>query len=242
MHMTFSSAAEIYVTSSQTYGVLPRIYRRKSRIQLAIGLESIGTPASEAEGMDSSKETFKMLFVGRLLCWKGAHLAIQVLAGLLEDGMNVRLTIVGNGPEEPWLRRSAANRGVTQAIEWISSMERSLLIQSYSKYDLFLYPSLHDTGGFVVLESMSHAVPVVCLDLGGPGIIVNDSCGRVVGTNRRVEQEVVQGLKSAVKEILEDKELRLQLGLQSRERARDFHQRELVKKMYGDRNSFSSNE
>ena len=37
----------------------------------------------------------------------------------------------------------------------------------FGSHDLFLFPSLHDSGGFVVLEALSHGLPVVCLDLGG---------------------------------------------------------------------------
>ena len=34
-------------------------------------------------------------------------------------------------------------------------------------HDFLLFPSLHDSGGFVVLEALCHGMPVLCLDLGG---------------------------------------------------------------------------
>src|SRR5262249_17128782 len=46
------------------------------------------------------------------------------------------------------------------------------LFELYDTHSLLLFPSLHDSGGFVVLEALSHGLPVVCLDLGGPREIV----------------------------------------------------------------------
>jgi glycosyltransferase involved in cell wall biosynthesis len=49
-----------------------------------------------------------------------------------------------------------------------------------------------------VLEALSQGLPVVCLDLGGPGIIVNGSCGIVVSTTDASEDQVVTGIASAM--------------------------------------------
>jgi glycosyltransferase involved in cell wall biosynthesis len=48
------------------------------------------------------------------------------------------------------------------------------------------------------LEALQAGVPVVCLDLGGPGIIVNESCGFVVSTANADEAQTVAGLAGAM--------------------------------------------
>lgn len=53
----------------------------------------------------------------------------------------------------------------------------------------------------VVLEALSHGMPVVCLDLGGPGVAVDESCGRVVRTAGRSEEEVIERLAAALHEL-----------------------------------------
>ena len=53
----------------------------------------------------------------------------------------------------------------------------------------------------VVLEAMSYGLPVICLDLGGPGQIVNDSCGRVISTKNKTEKELIQHISDAIIEI-----------------------------------------
>jgi glycosyltransferase involved in cell wall biosynthesis len=50
----------------------------------------------------------------------------------------------------------------------------------------------------VVLEALSRGIPVVCLDLGGPGIIVNASCGVVVPTAGADEQSTVTRIADAM--------------------------------------------
>jgi glycosyltransferase involved in cell wall biosynthesis len=50
----------------------------------------------------------------------------------------------------------------------------------------------------VVLESLSMGLPVVCLDLGGPGIMVNASCGFVVPTPDTDDAHTVSGVADAM--------------------------------------------
>ena len=46
--------------------------------------------------------------------------------------------------------------------------------------DVLVHPSLHDSGGFVLLEAMEMRKPVVCLKLGGPGVYVNEHTGYAI--------------------------------------------------------------
>jgi glycosyltransferase involved in cell wall biosynthesis len=50
-------------------------------------------------------------------------------------------------------------------------------------HDFLLFPSLHDSGGFVVLEALCHGMPVLCLDLGGPKEIVSLDSGLIIKTD-----------------------------------------------------------
>jgi len=50
-------------------------------------------------------------------------------------------------------------------------------MRAYSTHDAFLFPSLHDSSGNAVLEALSCGLPVVCLDVGGPAVLVDSSCG-----------------------------------------------------------------
>jgi glycosyltransferase involved in cell wall biosynthesis len=85
----------------------------------------------------------------------------------------------------------------------------------------------------VVLESLAHGVPVVCLNIGGPGTIVTDDCGRVVEVSGRSRAQVVDALARALAELTnEDK--REQLAENGRRRCLRFSWRHMVARVYGE--------
>jgi glycosyltransferase involved in cell wall biosynthesis len=96
------------------------------------------------------------------------------------------------------LRDLAKKCGVADAVDFAGQAPRQKLIDSLHSFTALVFPSLHDSGGLAVLEAMSKGLPVVCLDLGGPGIMVNRSCGVVVPTAGADEAQVVTGIANAM--------------------------------------------
>jgi len=192
------SAQRIYVTSEESLQLIPRKYRAKTQVRLAIGIESVVSPLTIKS--DRLRNPARLLYTGALFCWKGAHLALQVLALLQHELPGTSLTLIGDGPDKYWLQNIARELRLEAYVRWLAPVDREQLLRMYCDYDLFLFPSLHDSGGLVVLESLSRGLPVVCLDLGGPGVLVDNSCGRVVDAHAS-QQEVVRGLAGAVSDI-----------------------------------------
>jgi glycosyltransferase involved in cell wall biosynthesis len=168
-------------------------YRQKARVQQAVGIDPSGsyssTEGSSALPPMARYAKLKLLFVGRLLPWKGLHLGLKSLAALGHQAKDVHFTVVGSGSDESRLKRLAQRLGLGESLSWVPWMDREDLIQLYSEFDLFLFPSLHDSGGMAVLEAMSFGLPVLCLDLGGPGISVDNTCGRVIPTEDHTEKK-----------------------------------------------------
>jgi glycosyltransferase involved in cell wall biosynthesis len=165
------------------------------------------------------RKPLRILYVGRLVYLKGVHLALPAFAHLHKQNPDARLTIVGSGPEEQRLKRLAIDLGVDHAIEWRSWLTQREVMQVYPQHDVFLFPSLHDSSGNAVLEALSFGLPVVCLNLGGPGVLVDDSSGfRVSGPD---EQSVVSGLGRAMISLAEDDSLRRQMSISAFARANE---------------------
>ena len=99
---TFKQAERIYVTSEQTLSLLPRKYRQKAMVQLAIGFDSSELPClPEQQPLDLiNNRRFRILYVGHLLYLKGMHLGIPAFAHLLKERPDARLTMIGKGPNE----------------------------------------------------------------------------------------------------------------------------------------------
>lgn len=220
----FRQASWIYVTSEQTLNLLPRRYRSKAAIHLAIGLERAWRPVQAKGGLRAINDhaELRILFVGKFLYLKGMHLGLAAFRRLMTKVPNVRLTMVGQGPEEKRWRRLADRLGVANNVEWIPKVPRAELGSIYAGHDVFLFPSLHDPGGMVVLEALAVGLPVVCLDIGGPGEMVDPSCGRVIAVEHHQRQDVIRDIADALIELASDGALRQRLSGGAKERALSF--------------------
>ena len=126
----------------------------------------------------------------------------------------------------------AAELKIDTAIDWIDWMPQKKVLQTYSQHDAFLFPSLHDSSGNVVLEALSHSLPVVCLNLGGPGAIIDDSCGRAIDTTNCSSAVVVQRLSEALVELAGDRNLLKQLMKGALSCSQQYHWHQLVDNFY----------
>ena len=112
--------------------------------------------------------------------------------------------MVGDGPEKKHWQTLASQLGINHKIHWQKYLEQQKLFQLFDTFDLFLFPSLHESGGTVVLESLAYGLPVICLDLGGPGMIVDDTCGVKIQTKNRSAHQVSQAMAQAMHSLAEN--------------------------------------
>jgi glycosyltransferase involved in cell wall biosynthesis len=144
----------------------------------------------------------KFLYAGRLLYWKGVHVAVQAFAEVSRQMSGARFTIVGDGPERSKLEEAVRLHNVQGQVVFIPRLPQNKLFDLYDSHDLLLFPSFHDSGGFVVLEALSHGLPVVCLDLGGPRDIVTSNSGVVIKTYGRNTTQVATAMADEICRLL----------------------------------------
>lgn len=229
MWHTFRNAKTIYVTSEQTRNLIPKKFRKKSHVQLAIGWEGV---TLDYEKSSKKNKCLQILYVGRFLYWKGISLGLEAFAALLKQVPEARLTLVGQGPDKKRLKQYAVNIGLVDKIEWIPWMSQDELVDMYQQSDVFLFPSLHDSGGMVVLEAMSHGLPVVCFNLGGPGVTVDDSCGVVVDVTGHSERQVIEKLCEALLSIAKHPDYRVVLSNGALKKVVSLNWKNVVKSIY----------
>ena len=114
-------------------------------------------------------DRLRLVFLGRLVFWKGADILLDVFAEVKKQTPSAELWIIGDGPERSRLERLAEALGICGAVTFHGWVAREECPRLLSQCDVFLYPSVFDCGGAVVLEAMSLGLTVVALNWGGPG-------------------------------------------------------------------------
>jgi glycosyltransferase involved in cell wall biosynthesis len=117
----------------------------------------------EARGTD-------IAFVGRLVPWKGGHLAVRAFRHVRH--LDAVLRIFGGGPDMPRVRRAAERWGLQDRVEFVGSLPRDELLRQVRRCGVLLHPALHDESPIALGEALSLGTPVVCLDHGGPAEVV----------------------------------------------------------------------
>jgi glycosyltransferase involved in cell wall biosynthesis len=226
-----ADALVIYVKTRETKQALPRRFHPKVAIQMEIGTKTAPTLPHPVR---PAGEPLRLLYAGRFIYWKGMHLGLRAFAAARERGLDARLTMLGQGPNEAAWRQLADRLKLADAIDWLPWVEHNKIGELYRAHDVVVFPSLHDSSGNVVLEALFHGLPVVCLDLGGPGELVHQGCGRVIATDKRSEADCVAAMAEALLELDRDRALLARLSEGAQARAAEFHWPTLVRAFYED--------
>ncbi len=174
---TYRKAARILTMGDYLHPLLPGYLQSKITNISSIGVDLTdfqkNAPPPEAlpEG-----NPLQLLYVGRLVPFKGLQYVIRSLARI-DSSLNVHLTVVGDGPSREDFHRESEELGVDGKITWIGAVPHDEVPKYFAGRDIFCFPSMNEAGGIVVLEAMATGLPVVCLDRGGPGTIVDTNCG-----------------------------------------------------------------
>jgi glycosyltransferase involved in cell wall biosynthesis len=222
------NAGVIFARTADTKNLLSPPLRAKTYVQMELGV----TPAQIGAPRPIRKMPRKLLYAGRLLYWKGVHIAIEAMSRLVAHMPDAHLTIVGNGPEETRLKSEIAQRNLDANITLVSWMPHQQFLRLYDTHDVFVFPSLHDSAGWVVLESICKGLPVACLNLGGPKEIVTPASGIIVDTTGLDTSGVAAKLAEELRLLLADPERLAALSAGAIARAGDFLLCNQVERLY----------
>lgn len=158
----------------------------------------------------------ELLSVGRLEQFKGYHLALRALS-LARDRMPpFRYTIVGDGSQRHSLESLAARLGLKDVVVFAGYQPRTSVLSRLPSADIFIHPSLHDSGGWACVEAMAASLPVVCLRIGGPAVQVDDDTGIRVEAKR--PRRTIEDMSEALVLLGNEPSIRTRMGCAGRER------------------------
>jgi glycosyltransferase involved in cell wall biosynthesis len=183
-------------------------------------LSEAGLPPEEIRSLSSiplrQGSPFRLISLGRLVNLKGFHLSLRAFAQFHRQFPESEYWLLGDGPERTRLEELARRLGVSDKVTFWGFIPRTQALKKFADCDVMVHPSLHDSGGWVCLEAMAAGRPVICLDLGGPGLQVTDETGiKVPATS---PEQVTHDLAEAFCKLASGPELRARLGLSARKR------------------------
>lgn len=115
-----------------------------------------------------------LLFVGRI--GKEKNLAFLLRAFAIVSGQkgDAVLALVGSGPEEAALRRFADALGVGERVLFTGQLSPEIVAGAYASAHIFVFPSVTETQGLVLVEAMAAGLPVVAQAAFGSLAMVQD--------------------------------------------------------------------
>jgi glycosyltransferase involved in cell wall biosynthesis len=132
----------------------------------------------------SSAGALRILFAGRLIPAKGVSMLLEAVSRLRSE-IPLCVTIIGDGPLREALQEESAARDLTDIVQFTGALPLPEVARHMGEADLFCLPSVRESGGAVLLESLASGVPVTAVAYGGPAEIVDDEVGRTLSADGR---------------------------------------------------------
>lgn len=168
-------------------------------------------PPDRAEG-----PPLRVVFVGRLVPYKGADMLLAAAAPLVREGL-VEIEIIGDGPELPALKALAAKEGIGEGVIFAGWVPHPQLAGRMGRAQVLGSPSVREFGGAVVLEAMALGIVPVVVAYGGPGELVTDRTGLTVPIGTR--EQIVAAARERLARLAADSGLLAKMSEAARRRA-----------------------
>lgn len=149
-------------------------------------------------------------FVGRMDEVKNLPLLVRSFSRVKSKISNVKLLLIGSGPEEKRIRELVAELLLTDSVIFTGWVEAPN--QYYQIMDIYVQPSFFEGMSNSIACAMLNQIPVVATNVGGnPDLVLHNETGFLV------EPDNIKGLTEAILELAAKSDLRRSLGIQAAE-------------------------
>ncbi len=141
--------------------------------------------------------------VARLLPWKGMEALVEAVSMLVKDShyANLKLKIIGDGPEMGALKNKVATLKAENFVELLGNKRRTEALEYIAGADLFVLNSSYEGMSHAILEAQALGIPVLASKKGGnPELVASD---RLFTYNNADE------IKNKIKELLDENPVRI---------------------------------
>uniref|UniRef100_A0A7C4YAM6 Glycosyltransferase family 4 protein n=1 Tax=candidate division WOR-3 bacterium TaxID=2052148 RepID=A0A7C4YAM6_UNCW3 len=165
-----------------------------------------------------------LLYIGRIGKEKNIPFLINVFEKLSKKYSDIILIIGGKGPEEGNIRRLVETKRLKEKVFFVGYLNFEKLINCYASSYIFVFSSITETQGLVLLEAMAQGKPVVAIGRRGVVDVLRDGKGGFL-----VEPDENEFLEK-LELLLEDEKAYNEKSEEARERAKEFSAEKMAKK------------
>lgn len=145
-------------------------------------------------------------FIGSFYAYEGLAMLLEAMPGLLRARPDIRLLLVGGGPQAERLRTRVTELGIQAQVVFVGRVPHDQVHRYYGLVDAFVYPRLPMRLTELVtplkpLEAMAQGKLVVASDVGGHRELIEDGV-----TGQLFRAGDAQALTGAVLALLDDRD------------------------------------
>jgi glycosyltransferase involved in cell wall biosynthesis len=204
-----ASSLDISKRAADYYNISRKIY-----------VQHLGINSSIFERVGRERFNFKdgdilLVTIGRIIPRKSIQDLIEAAKILNDD--NVKLIIIGDGPERENLQNMAEDLHVSDRVFFFGNVSDEEKFQLLSLADIYLSSAQHEGFGIVFLEAMASCLPIVSYNIGGHAdFLINEKTGFLV------EYGDIEKFAKCTKELCDNKVLRKRIGSFNKEYVKSF--------------------
>lgn len=206
-------ADKVFVRTKETYDFIPSRYRHKTELLLetAISPDVLDDCAKKL-----NNDRLEIVSVGRLIPSKFNPLFLESLATFKAAWRKpFRVTIIGDGPERRRLEDLRDKMGLDEVV-FVGKKDPGTVLTTLRGSDIYFSTTMKEGGTWAFFEAIACCVPIVCLKVNGPDMIVGDGCGVKVEPSNHADARA--GLADGLLKLASDPSLRVEYA----ERAHDW--------------------
>jgi glycosyltransferase involved in cell wall biosynthesis len=164
----------IYTFSHDDKVIFTKRASGKVKLMLDAGTNNFLNSADHSIKMESDRIT--IIWCGQLIERKAPFVFLNAIALGNYDSNKVCFKVIGDGPLKTALMSFANQHGLNN-IDWISNVSHSDVLKFMQQGDFFVHTSIREATSNVIPEALSMGLPVICHDIDGMSIAINNSCG-----------------------------------------------------------------
>lgn len=211
---TFQKAARVHCVSD---AILKEALQFGLDAQKAAVINpAVSTDFFRPETKKSDGAALKIISTGSLIWRKGYEYALTAARKVLDQGINVTYTIIGEGPDRERILYTAEDLCLGEHVRLKGNLSPGQIREELNASDIFLLSSLSEGISNAVLEGMACGLPVVTADCGGMREAVSHEKEGLV-----VPVRDSKALAAAISKLASDIPLRKKMGAAARIKAEE---------------------